>query len=292
MVWITSTRNLIATISLALGVEMVAHSFMLPAQARFSLLPRSELALTSEKVTSKPDDHGIVAQAEVSAKEQTQLPRSQWNNFTPPDRGLPGRREGGGTRGPCPPTITALIPTSTLGRTALGKPTLLYYFPVSLENAWVEFELADEEDETIYKTSFKLSNTEPGIVSLNLSDQDGAPTLEVDQNYHWYLTIKCDPDSLDASSDVLVHGWINRVALNSSQMSQLEQAQPQERLQFYAQEALWYEMLNTLAELRRSNPEDPALKQTWLDILQSVGLDRIAQQPLVSSQMVEIEDKP
>ncbi len=290
MAWITLTRNLITTISLTIGVEIVAHSFMLPAQAHFSLLLHPELDLSSEKVTPQ-HNLAILAQAEVSAKEERQLPRTQWNDFSPPNRGLPGRREGGGTRGPCPPSITALIPTSTMGRTALSQPTLLYYFPVSLENAWVEFELANEDDDTLYKTSFKLSNTEPGIVSLNLAEQENAPTLEVNQSYHWYLTIKCDPDSLDASSDVLVHGWINRVALNSSQVSQLEEAQPNEQLQFYAQEALWYEMLNTVAELRRSNPDDLTLKQTWSDLLNSVGLDRIAQQPLVSSEIVELEEE-
>ncbi|MGL5080008.1 MAG: DUF928 domain-containing protein [Microcoleaceae cyanobacterium] len=217
--------------------------------------------------------------------------KTEWDAFQPPVRGVPGRREGGGTRGPlsCPSGVnklTALIPASTLGRTVLEKPSILYYVPVALNQTLVELELANEAEEVIYTTSFKLSNPKPGIVQVNLADKQNAPALKSDQNYHWYLTIRCDTDSPDASSDITVHGWINRVALNSSQISELEQAAPRDRLSLYEEKGLWYDMLSTLAELRSENPGNSELTQKWSELLNSVGLEKITQEPMVAGQLV------
>jgi len=205
-----------------------------------------------------------------------------WNNFQPPEQGVPGRREGGGTRGSnCPTSTTALIPKSTMGRTISAKPTFFYYVPIVL-NTKVQFELADEKDQTIYKKSFQMVTTRPGIVSVSLGEDPNSPALEVGKNYHWYFTIKCNPKN--SQEDVLVSGWINRTALAPSLKMELERSSDR-RLSILAEQGIWYEYLTTLAQLRLSSPSDDSLALKWLDLLSSVELGKIAQEPLIPTNV-------
>ncbi|MGF1494072.1 MAG: DUF928 domain-containing protein [Microcoleaceae cyanobacterium] len=216
---------------------------------------------------------------------------TDWNQFQPPTVGVPGRREGGGTRGSAScqtgaSKLVALIPASTSGRTSLEQPTLLFYLPVAFDQVPADLEIADEEENVVYKTSLKISNRQPGVIKLDLADQPNAPTLEADRDYHWYLTLRCSADSPDASSNITVHGWINRVQLDSAQAQTLEQASPEEKLAIYSEKALWYDALATLAKLRASNPSDPTVESQWSELLEAVGLDRLVQEPIVTSQAV------
>ena len=127
--------------------------------------------------------------------------------------------------------------------------------------------------------------TYKGAVNLagRLAADASSPPLEVGKNYHWYFTIKCNPRS--DREDVLVSGWVERVALSPTQKTQLEAASDRERLSIFAQQALWYEYLATLAELRLSSPRDAALTLKWSELLNSVALGNIAQQPLIQSKL-------
>jgi len=51
----------------------------------------------------------------------------------------------------------------------------------------------------------------------------------------------------------------------------------------YARNGIWYETLATLAEMRRLAPNDSRLTTEWTQLLQSQGLESIADQPLVQS---------
>ena len=281
MAW-TKAPLQIAVLSLALSMDIVAiASFVRPAHAANTFAQTGDRAstqhLSSNWLTAEPSsDNG--------GRDNSQRPNESWNAFEPPDRGVPGRREGGGTRGPdCPTSTTALIPKSTMGRTISAKPTFFYYVPAALDKT-VEFELADEADKTIYKTSFRMIAKAPGIVSVTLP-ADNAASLEVGKNYHWYFTIKCNPN--DTEADIVVSGWINRVDMTQTLKDRLDQAASAgERLSIYAQESLWYEYLNTLADLRRSEPTDSALTVKWTELLSSVELEKIAQQPLVQIELI------
>ena len=206
-----------------------------------------------------------------------------WNSFQPPEQGVPGRREGGGTRGGwnCPTSTTALIPKSTMGRTISAKPTFFYYVPIAL-NTRVQFELADERDKTIYKKSFQIVTGRAGIVSVSLGEDPNSPALEVGKNYHWYFTIKCSPKN--SEEDVLVSGWINRTALAPSLKTELERSSDR-RLSILTQQGIWYEYLTTLAQLRLSSPSDDSLALKWSEMLSSVELGKISQEPLVPSNL-------
>lgn len=227
---------------------------------------------------------------QTGSRPNSQQPLAVWNNFQPPEQGVPGRREGGGTRGlVCPTAITALIPQSTMGQTISAKPTFFYYLPAAVDKT-VQFELADERDKTVYKKSFRMVTSRAGIVSVSLDSDGNSPALEVGKNYQWYFTIKCNPKSY--TDDVLVSGWINRTVLAPTVNKELDRSPDRRaKLSIFAQQGLWYEYLATLAQLRIESPSDASLALKWSEVLSSVELGKIAREPLVTSQLTPITRK-
>ncbi|MGL5064939.1 MAG: DUF928 domain-containing protein [Microcoleus sp.] len=268
-----------AAFSLLLSLEVVA-----PA-----IVPKSAQAIDSPANSSYHPAQlqlpfhwqAVQPPLESGSRPPNQQSAARWNSFQPPEQGVPGRREGGGTRGPeC--RTTALIPQSTMGRTVSEKPTFFYHVPAAIDKK-VEFELADETDKTIYKKSFRMVTSGPGIVSISLAADPSSPPMDIGKNYHWYFTIKCNPKN--PREDVLVSGWIERVELSPTLKTQLAAASDRDRLSIFAQQALWYEYLGTLAQLRLSSPRDAALTLKWSELLHSVALGKIAQQPLIQSKL-------
>ncbi|MEG4571891.1 DUF928 domain-containing protein [Microcoleus sp. N3A4] len=280
----------IGALSLILSLEAVAvGSFLIPAEALNSPAKsvhhpsKSQLPLNSQTV-QPPEPSG--------SRPNSKQTGATWNTFQPPEDGVPGRREGGGTRGLACPTVTtaltALIPQSTMGQTISAKPTFFYYLPVALDKT-VQFELADERDKTLYKKSFRMVTTRAGIVSVSFGSDGNSPTLEVGKNYQWYFTIKCDPKN--TTDDVLVSGWINRTALAPTVKTELDRSPDRAKLSIFAQQGLWYEYLATLAQLRMESPSDASLALKWLEVLNSVELGKIAQEPLIASELTPITRK-
>ncbi|MEG4804408.1 DUF928 domain-containing protein [Microcoleus sp. ARI1-B5] len=280
----------IGALSLILSLEAVAvGSFFLPALAlnspANSVHRRSQPQLPLNWQTVQPPEPR-------GSRPNSQQLGVAWNSFQPPEQGVPGRREGGGTRGlECTATnpLTALIPQSTMGQTISAKPTFFYYVPVAIDKT-VQFELADERDKTVYKKSFRMVTSRAGIVSVSLGSDGNSPALEVGKNYQWYFTIKCNPKNY--RDEVLVSGWINRTAVAPTVKTELDRSpDPRARLSIFAQQGLWYEYLATLAQLRVESPSDASLALKWSEVLSSVELGKIAQQPLVPSDLTPITKK-
>ncbi|MBD1826974.1 DUF928 domain-containing protein [Microcoleus vaginatus GB1-A2] len=282
----------IGAISLILSLEAVGvGSFLIPAEA----LNNPANSVHRDSQPQLPLNWQTVQLPEPSeSRPKSQQLGAAWNSFQPPEQGVPGRREGGGTRGlECPTAttaLTALIPQSTMGQTLSAKPTFFYYLPVPLDKT-VQFELADERDKTLYKKSFHMVTSRAGVVSVSLDSDDNAPALEVGKNYQWYFTIKCNPKN-STTDDVLVSGWINRTALAPTVKTQLDRSPDRRaKLSIFAQQGLWYEYLATLAQLRIESPSDASLAIEWSAVLNSVQLGKIAQEPLVPSELTPITKK-
>jgi hypothetical protein len=64
---------------------------------------------------------------------------------------------------------------------------------------------------------------------------------------------------------------------------QLDTATSRELPLIYANAGIWHETLTTLVKLRQENPRDEELENYWINILRSVGLNDIAQEPLAQS---------
>lgn len=205
--------------------------------------------------------------------------------YTPPsDIGLPGRREGGGTRGcwrsntiaATNDRLTALAPAQNFGYTLSDYPTFFVYVPqFYAENAVAsQFILSDENDNELYRATFQTTRTS-GIISLSLPANANLPPLELGKNYHWSFALVCDAD--DPSADVVVDSWIQRVEPTASLTSQLQQASLEQRPSIYAQQGIWYDAINSLATLR-SRSGGPVPASQWVNLLNSVGLVHITRE--------------
>jgi hypothetical protein len=205
------------------------------------------------------------------------IPAALAQQYSPPDRGMPGRREGGGTRGGCiqeQPSLTALMPDRNYGLVTRDHATLFWYVPSTSAMTVAEFVLLDESNREIYKTAMQLSG-KPGIVGLTLPDNQ----IETDKDYHWYFSLVCDPQ--DRSGDLLTEGWIRQIEPDANLTSKLQAAAPEAQPTIYAEAGIWYAALSTLANQLRSQSNNPALMQQWRTLLGSVGLEDLADKPLL-----------
>ncbi|MBD2239815.1 DUF928 domain-containing protein [Aulosira sp. FACHB-113] len=220
----------------------------------------------------------------------TTITTVNFNVPTPPPEPPPGGRVlGGAKRGTCPlfkPELTALVPfikkadstEDVWGLTTAAHPTFWFYLP--LPKNWsnqVEFTLQGEGDKQIYQTAIAPPK-QPGVIGVSLP-KNVAP-LELNKQYRWFLSVYCDPEK--QSPPIYVEGVIQRVNLNQAIAQKLEKAQPQQQLEIYAQNGIWYETVTILAQLRQKNPNDSKLQAEWQNLITSIGLSNVATQPIVS----------
>jgi Domain of Unknown Function (DUF928) len=199
--------------------------------------------------------------------------------FVPKNRGLPGRREGGGTRGACVNSkgnLTAVMPISNSGLTTSSHPTFSWYVPET-EPTMAEFVLLDRNEQEIYQTTFQVTG-KAGIMSLTLPNTTTMPTLKADQQYRWKFAIACD--NSDASNDMMTEGWVERVTPSPQLQAKLSGKSPAEQASLYAAEGIWYDAVQILADLRRTQPT-LATQVNWQNLLQSVELNSLVTEPIL-----------
>jgi hypothetical protein len=173
--------------------------------------------------------------------------------------------------------MTALMPNSNVGLTIADYPAFSWYVPQNSATA-AEFVLLDQANSEIYKTVVPVAN-QPGVVSLSLPTDGTVPPLVVGKSYRWYFSLICDP--LDRSADTFTSGWVQRIEPSSSLAQALTTAATEEKPDIYAKAGIWYEAVATLIKLRQEQPQNVALLNQWQTLLKSVGLEKIADQPLL-----------
>ena len=198
----------------------------------------------------------------------------------PPGKNIPRDTVGAGSRPvgtACSSTpsamsgsLTALSPGRNLGLTQVTRPNFLVYKPQT-KTETAEFSLFDEQMNGLYQVSIPVSK-QAGLVSIHLSDT--APSLVKDKPYYWTLALVCN--STDRTEDLVVGGWIQHTQLNDNLKQQLASVTAVERVSLYAKQGFWYDALNILVELQRTEPNNPKLAATRTELLKSVGLDAIA----------------
>ena len=221
-------------------------------------------------------------------------------NKKPANRGAPKDRKGAGTRSEeCPATkldFTALAPLmqiakkrdpkkiadpsskSALGLTTLEYPTFWFYVPyTSNQINSLKFMLLDEDDNPMIKEPIRVDVPQkPGTIGIELSKS--AKPLEIGKYYHWYFLVDCNPQSI--SEDMAIEGFVKRISLRPGLKQELEGATPQQKAKIYAREGIWQDAIAILAKLRRNKPQDTPLLNYWKDLLQSIDLDEIANEPI------------
>ena len=201
-------------------------------------------------------------------------------NFSPPNQDAPGSTVGGASRGwgicitEPNDNFIALMPPSNLGLTLNTHPTIWLYVPATSANA-VELVFSHEDGTEILRKTVAMPE-QPGIVSYTLDESD-LPALQVGKDYHWYASILCS--DTDRSGNAIVDGWVKRID-DSTLGQKLARAAEETHPALYAEAGIWYETLQTLAHLRRTQPNNSEVTSSWQDLLQSVGLDSLAEVPL------------
>ncbi len=194
----------------------------------------------------------------------------------------PGRRVPGGDLDPlsqnCKKTsqpLTVLVPANSQGTITSERLTLWFYVPYAPEDITSAEFLVLNRDETeyVYQTRFTLPKT-PGIVSISLP-LSAKTSLETGKYYHWYLTLKCKGSTIN-TPDIEMDGWVERILPKPSTTNQIDMAAPEG----------WYDAVNNLANRLIASPQDTKLKQEWTDLLKSVGLQKLAQKPLIGSVQI------
>jgi hypothetical protein len=229
----------------------------------------------------------------LSSQQHIQETLILFNDPTPPSQGSPtGRQRGGASRGECKnfEALTALVPATNgivWGKTASDRPTFWFYLPHLLTaQTPIEFVVQDADDNYVYHTLFTAPETRSGLINLPIPAT--IQSLEVGKTYFWTLSVYCD--STQPSQSVFVKGSIERVGLDSDLQNRLQEATPIERASLYAANGIWFEAIDTLAELYRSNWEDNSVATTWMSLLEQVKLESLGGVPFAPCCTVEQSD--
>lgn len=168
-------------------------------------------------------------------------------NFDPPPNGSPDGNQqvsgGGSSRPTCPQDahLVSFSPAINWGETIDNNPTFLLYF--STTPAAVAFTLKDERtSEAIYQSLISIE-ARSGIFKFRLPDD--APDLEVDRPYRWIFQVSCHSSASPQNEGLAVNGIIVRRS-NSELQTQIENASPREKVEFYAEHGFWFDTLNEL----------------------------------------------
>lgn len=202
--------------------------------------------------------------------------------MTPP----PNRTRSGGSLGEeavCSAgseSLTAIVPVENPVFTTAEHPTFLFYVPFGADQVqYGEFSVlvGPTEMTRLYQTRFALP-AQPGIVSITLPPN---PDYQLKEKtpYHWYFKLHCNddsPDSQNLTADLQVDGWVQRVALTPERQQQIQAASPE----------VWYDSAAQVATRLSATPTDATLQQQWRNLLQHIGSEALAQEPIVGEVQI------
>jgi Domain of Unknown Function (DUF928) len=215
----------------------------------------------------------------------------------PPNRGVPGNRGEGASRGDCTAfglPLTALVPsyeqqlnqgagettiTQVWGLTSVEQPSFWFYVPYKQSSIQaMEFVLQTDQNKTIHRADISAPPI-PGIIRVQL--QNTKVFLEKNKLYNWFLKVRVICNPKQAVTLDYVEGWVQRVNLDVALRDRLKQSSPQQQATIYANNGIWYDALTTLAELRLRDFQDSELTEDWKNLLKVIQLEKIATKPLI-----------
>ena len=225
-------------------------------------------------------------------------------NYTPPDRGAPGATEAGGGRAHEKPTIfeteenwtrgdsthrgtavpleslprecsqsvpVILVPQNHVGQTTSGYPT--FFWHLSDRNLRTMVFSLKKAGETKAIFTQEVEVDKPGIVQMKMPKEQ--QELVVGQDYLWSVSFACKLDG-QKMKKIVVEAGIRRVAPTAELTRQLNGAtSPQQKARVYAQQGYWYNALEVLAAASTADPNNKAVYEDILSLLDQVGLDRV-----------------
>jgi hypothetical protein len=205
------------------------------------------------------------------------------------DRGAPSRTGSGGTRGDrCQLSagqhLSALMPLNNVSTFTGEQASFWLHVPVELSEKPAEiFVSHPQTHEVVYQQQLLLPKMDSaGIVKIDLpaTNGEGTPLLAPSQDYFWEFAAICDV--ADRSRDHAVQGFVHRLETGalpndlSDDLSVLSLAQQAEQ---YAAAEIWQQTLEMALILRATDPTP------WSELLASVELERLANEPVMAGTM-------
>ena len=171
--------------------------------------------------------------------------------------------------------------------TVSAHPMILVRVP-NLPETTAYFGLQNEDGtEELYLTEFELIDEQAGIVGLQVPST--APPLETGQKYMWQFALRSSCSEGVGEVQLVTNGWLERIEPTDT-LASVEQVPLHDRPNLYAEAGIWQEMVSSLAELRLQNPDDSELAETWASLMESVGLENLANEPILQVYRLEAEE--
>jgi hypothetical protein len=193
--------------------------------------------------------------------------------YRPPQRGAPGGRVGGGTRGPSAtlPLLWALVPDH-VGLSTELQPRLVWYLS-KVTTYPLEFTIIDETGVTTLLEKPLSSPTQPGIQIIRLTDYD--LKLEKGKTYQWFVSLVSDSEY--RSTDIVTGGMIQVGDVPASLGENVKDANPVEAAKLWAQAGFWYDAMGLISSSIQANPSNAQMHDLRASLLEEVNLDTPAQ---------------
>ena len=192
--------------------------------------------------------------------------------YTPPRRGAPVRRVGGGTRSTdtLATSVNVLAP-ETVGLTTQPQPTLYWFVSGVVENRVVVTLIDEDAIDPLLELTLAAPK-KPGIQALNLSNLD--VRLQPGRHYEWEVAL------LDASGDryrdIYARGAIERVDAPAGLEAQLQGRSPLEKAKALAAAGIWYDAVDELGQAIENSPDARVFQDQRRALLSQVNLTEVA----------------
>ena len=188
--------------------------------------------------------------------------------YTPPKRGAPLARVGGGSRGVEDglPYISVITPDH-VGYTSMSAPVLYWYISEDMKTRF-EFALINDDDiEPMVEVTSEQMMT-AGLNSINLADH--GVTLQPGVAYQWSVALVSDENK--RSSDIVSSGQIELLEMTEEQKAVLENTSGEDRVAILAREGYWYDTFDSMSRLIADNPDNATLRTQRAALLEQIGL--------------------
>ena len=267
----------VAGVTLGLGVPIVGG-------AEYTGRENSQHTKDEASVATGPTKNQVAAAMEailplndrqvVQVSDDKQVASSRQEPlYRPPQRGAPGGRVGGGTRGPSMafPLLWALVPDH-VGLSTEAQPQLVWY--LSQATAYpLEFTVIDETGVTPILEKRLASPAEAGIHIIRLADYD--LKLEKGKTYQWFVSLISDAEH--RSADLIAGGMIQVNEVPASLGEEVRKANPVDAARLWARAGFWYDAMGVISTNIQTNPSDPEMHNLRASLLEEVDLDTPAQ---------------
>lgn len=204
----------------------------------------------------------------VWAADTTAASKPPMLKYTPPMRGAPASRVGGGSRGvgDDAPKLSALAPDH-MGLTIQEQPTLYWYVSKPVVAHIEVTVINDQSVDPLVERDIAVP-TKAGIQSMRLADF--GVKLKPNVEYRWYVSLIIDP--AQRSNDIIASGTIQRILPSQELQERLAHADKKSLTGIYAEAGIWYDALSSISDFIAVKPEEQALREQRAELLEQVGL--------------------